>query len=154
MTARKTLDALLRTDPTAADRLVRLLAAEPPSPTITDAAMAVPHFYRLLGGREYEAFAVMALNRRNRMFDIEVLTTGSDGFTIVDPKMVFRWALTRRSPVTSIIIAHNHPSGDASPSVQDREVTERVRSAGRMLGIPVLDHIIITDDPQVWGGVN
>ncbi|NCY03783.1 MAG: hypothetical protein EBX36_12975, partial [Planctomycetia bacterium] len=61
-----------------------------------------------------------------------------------------RWALTRARPAAGIILAHNHPSGDPTPSSQDYEVTRRVVDAGRVLGLPLLDHLVVTDDQSRW----
>ena len=97
----------------------------------------------LLLGRETEALVVVAVNRRLSIVSAEVLTTGNDGFTIVCPKQIFRWALTRKRPVHAIALAHNHPSGDKTPSSQDYEVTRRVKAAGRVLGIELLDHLVV-----------
>lgn len=93
----------------------------------------------------HEQLAVIALDRRQRVLDVTVLTRGSDRFTIVDPKQIFRWALTRpgRRAVCSIILGHNHPSGDPAPSIEDRNVTRRIADAGKILGIKLTDHIIV-----------
>lgn len=135
----------LEADPSLLDRA--LVLAEGPS---TDGAVTSPGAARavvlpLLAGLEVERLVVIALDRRRRVVDVEALTQGTDGFTIVDPKHVFRWALTRKRTVSAIILAHNHPSGDPTPSPQDRDVTERCARAGRMLGIPVIDHLVVTD---------
>lgn len=100
---------------------------------------------RLLQGRETEALMGIALNSRARVIDAEILSVGSAGCTIVDPPTVFRWALTRKHPTTKLIIAHNHPSGDPSPSTQDEEVTRRMAACSRTLGLPLLDHVIVID---------
>ena len=72
----------------------------------------------------------------------ETLTVGSDAYTIVEPRQVFRWALTRSRIVTAIVVAHGHPSGDPTPSDCDKQVTVRLVEVGAMVGIPVLDHIV------------
>ena len=63
--------------------------------------------------------------------------------SLVHPREVFRDAI--RSAAAAIVLVHNHPSGDPSPSAEDRSVTERLRSAGALLGIRVLDHVIVAD---------
>ena len=127
-----------------------LLAAEPLLDQVMEPAHAAKVFLPMLLGRETEALAACALDQRNRVIGTTILTTGSSRFTVVDPCHIFRWALTchRRMPST-VLIAHNHPSGDPAPSVQDREVTRRVASAGRTLGIRLADHLIIAD-PGRW----
>ena len=66
---------------------------------------------------------------------------GSANFTIVDPAQIYGIAL--RHHAAAILLAHNHPSGDPTPSVQDREVTQRVAAAGRILGIPLVHHVVV-----------
>lgn len=95
---------------------------------------------------ERENFAVLALDNKRRVVDTAVLTIGNDRFCIVDSRQIFRWALTRKRPVDRIAICHNHPSGDVTPSQQDRDVTYAVKQAGQTIGIPLLDHIIIGQD--------
>lgn len=137
--------AMLDADPDAADRMLRLLASDVPTSAIRSADDAVAVLSPLLAGRETEALAVVALDRRNHVVDTTLLTTGSAGFTIVDPAQVYRWAMTRSRMVHAVILAHNHPSGDPTPSTQDVEVTTRVARAGSVLGVPLLDHIVVTD---------
>lgn len=83
------------------------------------------------------------LDRRRHLLAHRMLTRGSDAFTVVDPRQVYRVAL--RVGAAALILAHNHPSGDPTPSTQDREVTRRVAAAGRVLGIPLLDHLVVGD---------
>jgi DNA repair protein RadC len=132
---------MLAADPSLVERIERTFAPDCDAVRTPDAAAAVVR--PLLAGREDEALVVVALDRRHRVIDAAVLTVGSDAFTVVDGRQVFRWALTRRRPAHAVILAHNHPSGDPTPSSQDREVTERVARMGRVLGMPVYDHIVI-----------
>jgi DNA repair protein RadC len=123
-----------------------ILVAEPPTETVTtpEALYYVvrPH----LIGLDHERLIVVALDRRSRVLAVETMTTGSDGFCIVDTRQIFRWALKQgRCGATSIALAHNHPSNDETPSAQDREVTRRVRKAGEILGIGLVDHLVVTD---------
>lgn len=111
----------------------------------TSPATLIPMLSDLVLSTERESFAVVGMNRAHRVVASEVLTTGCDGLCIVDPKQIFRWALTRARPVSAVILCHNHPSGDPTPSNEDRQVTFRVSEAGRVLGIRVLDHLIIGD---------
>jgi DNA repair protein RadC len=91
---------------------------------------------------EHEELHALYLDRRNRPMAVRALTRGSDAFTIVDPRQVFRPAV--RLGALAVILAHNHPSGDPSPSPADLEVTRRVDRAGKVLGIRLLDHLVIT----------
>ena len=136
--------ALLRERPELAALVLQ--AAEPEPETVCTPQACFEVVFPLLAGRATEGLAVVALNRRNRVIGREVLTTGSDSYTVVDPRQVLRWALLQgRSGAASIILAHNHPSGDESPSDQDREVTRRMAVAGRAVGIRLLDHLIVVD---------
>lgn len=89
-----------------------------------------------------EQFKVLLLNRANRLLGICTLTTGNASGTIADPKQVFAVAL--RANATCIIIVHNHPSGNIQPSKADQELTQRMRLAGEVLELKLLDHLIIT----------
>lgn len=101
--------------------------------------------YALLGpalqGLPDEELHGLYLDRRRRPVARRRLTRGSDGFTVVDPRQVYRIAVGVGA--AAVILAHNHPSGDPTPSSQDRDVTERVARAGRVLGIPLLDHLVV-----------
>jgi DNA repair protein RadC len=145
----------LRADPALAARVERMIASEP-TPAIVRTPRDLAEVLRpLLFGREYEALAIVGFDRRRKVIGAEILTVGSSGFTIVDPAQCFRWALRLdRGAAHAIALAHNHPSGDPTPSEPDREITRRVAAAGKLLGIQVLDHIVWTDkhdrDPVEW----
>ncbi len=91
-----------------------------------------------------EQSKLMLLNRANRVLGIVDLSTGGVAGTVVDPKIVFATALKANS--SSIILAHNHPSGSLTPSDADIELTKQMSKAGRLLSLPVRDHLIITRD--------
>jgi DNA repair protein RadC len=141
-TARQRLLAAIAANPTLVDRL--LVVAEPLAAQVKDSAEAYRAVAPLVAGHATEHFAVVALDRRHRVLGSEVLTTGSDAFTVVCPKQILRWALLQgTSGAAAIILAHNHPSGDPEPSQQDYEVTRRVRRAAEIIGIDVIDHIVV-----------
>lgn len=96
---------------------------------------------RELGQADREHFIVLHLNAKNRLLAKEIISIGSLNTSIVHPREVFRGAVMHGS--TAIIIAHNHPSGDTTPSHEDKEITSRLCAAGELLGIRVLDHIIV-----------
>lgn len=99
---------------------------------------------RLLG-KEKECFLVVPLNRRNAVLgNEEIISIGTLDSSLVDPREVFRKAIVKNA--ASVIIAHNHPSGNTTPSAEDLEITKRLVKAGEMLGIEVLDHIIVGDE--------
>jgi len=96
-----------------------------------------------LGGRRQELFVVLALDSRHRLLSLTQVAQGSATGVEVHPREVFA-PLVRESAVFAIV-AHNHPSGDPSPSADDRELTGRLAAAGELLGIPLLDHLVIGD---------
>ena len=89
-----------------------------------------------------EQFKVIFLNRSNRVLGISNISTGGVAGTVVDTKILFATAL--KAVASSIILAHNHPSGNVEPSPQDRTLTKKIEEAGKVLDITVLDHIIFS----------
>ena len=93
-----------------------------------------------------EHFVVLMVNNKNMVVKYDVVSKGTISESIVHPREVFRSAV---KPLASgIIIAHNHPSGTVYPSRQDIETTKRIHEAGKIMGIPLLDHIIVGFDTQ------
>ncbi|MBP1156590.1 DNA repair protein RadC [Paenibacillus sp. PvR052] len=90
-----------------------------------------------------EHFVCLFLNTKNHVIGQETLSMGSLNASIVHPREVFRAAIKRSS--ASIVCAHNHPSGDPTPSPEDVQITKRLVQAGDIVGIDVLDHIVIGD---------
>lgn len=90
-----------------------------------------------------EQFVVLLLNSRNRVIGVESVAEGTLTGAVVQPRDVFKPALL--SHAASILVAHNHPSGDPQPSDEDKEITRKLVKSGEMLGIPLLDHVIIGD---------
>ena len=90
-----------------------------------------------------EHFIVMLLNTKNRVTAVSPVSTGSLNASIVHPRELFQRAILGNA--ASLILAHNHPSGDPTPSPEDVELTKRLVDAGKLLDITVLDHIIIGD---------
>ena len=91
-----------------------------------------------------EEFKVLLLNRSNKVLGIYPMSKGGVSGTIVDSKLVFSVAL--KCNASSIIIAHNHPSGNLTPSEADKSLTKKLKEAGKFLDIQLLDHLIITKD--------
>lgn len=102
----------------------------------------VKHSWEAL--QHYESFKVLFLNRGNRALGIRTISTGGVSGTVADPKMIFQAALLANS--SAIILLHNHPSGNLNPSEADKSLTKKIKQAGTFLEIPVLDHMIITDE--------
>lgn len=88
-----------------------------------------------------EYFKVILLNTKNQIISIEDISVGSLNSSIVHPREIFN--LPVKKSAASVILIHNHPSGDPTPSREDMEVTRRLVEAGKILGISVLDHIIV-----------
>lgn len=91
-----------------------------------------------------ETFWVVPLDRRLHARDCRLISRGSRRCTVVDPGEVFRVAVASRAD--AVVVAHNHPSGTAEPSAEDRSLTARLVRGGQLLGVPVLDHIIVAGD--------
>jgi DNA repair protein RadC len=91
----------------------------------------------------HEEFWVIMLNRSNSVIKKEFVSRGGVSGTVVDPKIVYKAALDNLA--SSIILCHNHPSGNLRPSEADTKLTKKLKEAGTLLEIPVLDHLIITD---------
>jgi DNA repair protein RadC len=89
-----------------------------------------------------EEFYVVLLNKANKVLGVSRISEGGTSGCLVDPKRVFQVALM--SNASSILIAHNHPSGSTQPSEADNRITNKIRSGGMYLDIPVLDHLIVT----------
>lgn len=91
-----------------------------------------------------EEFVVICLNRANRMLGWAKVSSGGLSGTVADPKVIFQIAL--KSNASSIILAHNHPSGNIQPSETDIRLTRKNKEAGLILDLQVLDHIILTSE--------
>lgn len=100
-----------------------------------------------LAGLEQEAFVAVLLDSKHRPVKRVLVALGSLASVDVHPREVFREAI--RAGAANVIVAHNHPSGDPEPSGEDLALTRRLRDAGDLLGIKVLDHIIIGKDRYV-----
>jgi DNA repair protein RadC len=99
------------------------------------------HFLPLMRDLRKEVFKVLLLNRANRLIKEVTISEGTLEASIVHPRDVFREALLE--PAAGIILIHNHPSGNPSPSEEDLRITKQLVEAGRLLGIKVYDHIIL-----------
>jgi DNA repair protein RadC len=90
-----------------------------------------------------EQFIVILLNGKNKVIGTEVISEGSLSSSVVHPREVYASALLHHA--AAIMVAHNHPSGDPKPSDEDREITSLLAQSGKVLGIPLVDHIVIGD---------
>jgi len=95
----------------------------------------------LIGEADREHFVVLFLNSRAEVTHAHLVSRGSASTTVVHPREVFKAAVLANAG--SVIVGHNHPSGDVSPSAEDRATARRLEKAGEILGIPVLDSLIV-----------
>jgi DNA repair protein RadC len=109
-------------------------------------AGALLHAY--LEGVDREHFVVLLLDQKNKVIGINNVSIGSLTASVVHPREVFKPAIL--SNAAAIILAHNHPSGQPQPSQEDRVLTVRLVTAGKLLGISVLDHVIIGDGTSAY----
>ncbi|MCL6451474.1 MAG: DNA repair protein RadC [Acetobacteraceae bacterium] len=127
----------------AALELGRRLASPGVRPTVKsprDVADLVMERMRYL---DREHFQVVLLNTRNQVLGVELVSVGTLSSSVVHPREVFKAALRRSA--AAIILVHNHPSGDPTPSPEDVGLTRRLSQGGHLLGVEVLDHVVIGD---------
>jgi DNA repair protein RadC len=110
---------------------------------ITTSSKAYDIFRACLGDIPYEEFWIILLNRGNKVLQKVRISEGGVAGTVVDPKKIFKIALDHNA--SSIILGHNHPSGNIVPSEADMRITKQIKDAGTLLEIFILDHIIVGD---------
>jgi DNA repair protein RadC len=103
------------------------------------AAFLLPQY----GSQSVEQFGIVMLDTKHRLIRVKVVSVGSLDSAVVHPREVFREAAS--ASAAAIILFHNHPSGDPTPSREDLILTTRMVNAGRIMGIDVLDHVILAD---------
>ena len=120
----------------------RALYAKPPDLTeVTDPSVAVAALSQDLMWQPQERLAVVMLDNKNRIIAQRIITIGTATETLAHPRDIFREVL--KSGAVRLIVAHNHPSGNTSPSPEDIALTRQLLEAARMLNIPLLDHLIL-----------
>lgn len=92
----------------------------------------------------HEVFAVVFLNRSNKINHFEIISVGGITGTVADPKIILKKAL--ENDATSLVLCHNHPSGNLHPSKMDEELTQKIKSAAKFFDIVVIDHIIVSEE--------
>jgi DNA repair protein RadC len=115
------------------------------SPLMNRADLVWEYLQSRAAGLQVEKFWVLCLNRKNRLHKTVELTVGTATAALAHPREVYRAAM--REAATAIVCAHNHPSGDPSPSAQDMHVTRQLRDAARTVEIELLDHVIVGRKP-------
>lgn len=112
-------------------------------PVITSSSDAYQAIGPILTDLPHEEFWMLLLNKGNKVIGREKMSTGGTDATIVDAKIVFRKAI--EGLATAIIVCHNHPSGNLRPSQSDLDLTRKLKEAGDIIGLKVLDHLIVSD---------
>jgi DNA repair protein RadC len=113
-------------------------------PKITNSKDVFKYMFPELGDKPYEEFWIVLLNRANRIITRVMISSGGMAGSVVDAKKVFKLSIEKNA--SSIILVHNHPSGNLTPSSGDIEITKKLKAAGKLLDIQVLDHLIIGDN--------
>ncbi|MBC7866417.1 MAG: DNA repair protein RadC [Gloeobacteraceae cyanobacterium ES-bin-316] len=98
----------------------------------------------VLKDHPHEVFAVLFLNRANKILHFEIVSTGGLTGTVADPRVILKKAI--ETGATAIVLSHNHPSGSLKPSRADEDLTQKIRQAATYLDIRVIDHIIVSDE--------
>jgi len=113
-------------------------------PKVVTSADCAAIFKPLLSDISHEEFWVLLLNRNNLVIDKMMVSQGGISGTVIDVRIILKMALDKLA--CSIILCHNHPSGNLIPSEADKDITKKIKEAGKHMDIPVLDHLIIAND--------
>ncbi len=113
-------------------------------PVVKNSYEIAEYLKTILQDLNYEAFAIVFLNRANKIKHFEIISKGGITGTVADPRLILKKAVEEEA--TSIILSHNHPSGNLRPSRADEELTARIKQAAGYLDIKVLDHIIVSNE--------
>jgi len=122
----------------------RRMAEQYLTETITGSASVAKYLQAKLMDLSHEVFAVLFLNRANRIRHFEIISSGGMTGTVADPRIILKKALEEEA--VSIILCHNHPSGNLKPSRADEELTKKIQQATKFFDIMLLDHIIVSTD--------
>lgn len=113
-------------------------------PVVSSSADVATFLQTSLRDYKHEVFAVIFLNRANKINDFKIVSEGGITGTVADPRIILRTALEKEA--VSLILCHNHPSGSLKPSRADEELTQKIKEAAKYFDIKVLDHLIVSDD--------
>lgn len=120
-------------------------------PRVEGAPQALTHLSAIMEADcdlDVEQLVVLALNARGGVIGFKVVGRGTATACVIHPREVFRAAITLGA--VHILVAHNHPSGDATPSPEDLAMTKMLREAGQIIGIPVIDHLVLAKTRSGW----
>lgn len=113
-------------------------------PMLTSPEEAAHLLMPRMQGMDRECCLMATLDSRHRLLSVEVVSIGSVDHTFMSPREVYRLALLRNA--VAIVLAHNHPSGDPTPSRDDKRVTRRLSEVGELVGVTLLDHLVVGDE--------
>lgn len=113
-------------------------------PVVTSSADVAVYLQASLRDYKHEVFAVIFLNRANKINGFKIISEGGITGTVADPRIILKKAL--EEDAVNIILCHNHPSGSLKPSKADEELTYKIKEAAKYFDIRVLDHLIVSDD--------
>lgn len=113
-------------------------------PVVRTSRDVAEYLQALLKDYTYEVFAVLFLNRANKINHFEIISRGGLTGTVADPKVILKKAL--EEDAVSIVLSHNHPSGNLKPSRADEDLTHKIKEAARYFDIKILDHIIVSEE--------
>jgi DNA repair protein RadC len=113
-------------------------------PVVSSSADVAMYLQTLLRDHRHEVFAVLFLNRANKINHFQIMSEGGITGTVADPRVILKKAL--EEDAVSLILCHNHPSGSLKPSRADEELTRKIKEAATYFDIKVLDHLIVSDD--------
>lgn len=119
----------------------RKYSAQEIKPVIRSSKTAYEIFNMHIGDLLHEEFYVLLVNRANKVLKTQRIGAGGISGTVVDVRLIFKYALENMA--TAIVLGHNHPSGQLTPSQADKELTKTIKAAGKILDIELLDHIIV-----------
>ncbi len=123
----------------------RRQAASTLDKTVIQTSKDIAHYLKaMLKDFTYEVFAVLFLNKANKINHFEIISRGGITATVADPRIILKKALEQDA--TSIVLSHNHPSGSLKPSRADEEITKKIKEAAGYLDIRVIDHIIVSEE--------
>jgi len=111
--------------------------------TVTRSQDLSPLLGEYFKGHDREEMLAVLLDAKHKIIGLHTVSIGSMSLSIVHPRETFKAAIV--SNCAALILAHNHPSGDPTPSQEDRTLTARLKQAGEIIGIPVLDHVVVGD---------
>ena len=122
-------------------RVMLVRESRPKSRSIDSPEAAFTFLFPKMRRLDREYLFRIDLDARNQMIGYEICSIGSLSASLVHPREIFKGAILANA--AAIIIGHNHPSGDCSPSAEDKDVTARIKQAGNILGITLIDHLIV-----------